>query len=90
MNLEVVKRDRSKEDYSENKVIRITQAAGLEQNQAQDIASKITKWFQENSQTTVTSIQIRDKLLDELKRVNRYAADLYLWYENTKEKPPKR
>lgn len=85
MKTKVVKRDGSLEDYDEAKIARVAEAAGLESGQAQVVAVNITKWLKENSILKVTSLQIRDQLLEDLKKFDGKAADLFVWYEQTKD-----
>ena len=85
MKTKVVKRDGSLEDYDEAKVARVAQATGLESGKAQIVAVDITKWLKENSLLKVTSLQIRNQLLEDLKKLDGKAADLYVWYEQTKD-----
>lgn len=82
----VSKKDGSKESYSQDKIARVAIAAGLLPSQAQRLTVRITEWIKETHSSTITTLQIRNKLVEELKRVDKSAADLFLWYEKTKEK----
>ncbi len=84
--MHVIKRDGSTEDYDEAKIIRVVTAAGLSPDQAHTLASTTTKWIKENNFSTFSSLTIRDKILVELKKTNIQAANLFSWYEKTKEK----
>ncbi|OGK25286.1 hypothetical protein A3A46_03730 [Candidatus Roizmanbacteria bacterium RIFCSPLOWO2_01_FULL_37_13] len=85
MNLQVIKRDGSIEDYNEAKITRVVIAAGLNPDQAQTLASAIAKWIKKNTLTKLSSLKLRDKVLEELKKANKDAANLFSWYEKTKE-----
>ncbi len=87
MKTEVVKRDGSLEDYDEVKIVRVATATGLEPAQAQTLAAGITKWIKDNLLSKITTLQIRDKVLEDLKVADAPSADLYLWYEQTKDDP---
>jgi len=87
MKIEVVKRDGTVEIYDEAKIIKVAMACGLDLEHAQALAASVTKWIKGNSLSKVTSLQIRDAFLEDLKKVNESAADLFLWYEQTKDNP---
>lgn len=82
----VLKRDGSRENYDENKIIRVVTAAGLTPDQAEKLGNNVTKWVDSLNQTTVSTLQIRDKVIKGLKKVNDNAAGLFTWYEHTKDK----
>ncbi len=84
MDIQVVKRDGSIEAYSESKISKVGEAAGLNQSQAQTLASSITAWLTEQKVKKVTSLDIRDQVISGLKKLNTYAANLFIWYEKTK------
>lgn len=82
----VLKRDGSRENYDEVKIIRVVTAAGLRPDQAQKLAKKVTLWVDNLRQPEVSTLQIRDKVIEGLKKVNDNAAGLFIWYEHTKDK----
>ena len=82
--IKVLKRDGSTEEFSPAKIIRVVQAAGLKPEQARDLSEKITQWIKGLKQNSVSSLKIRDKVLEELRKVNEYAAGLFEWYEKSK------
>lgn len=83
--IKVKKRDRSLENFDQMKIARVVAAAGLTHEQGQQLAATITNWAQTYSNLTLTSAQIRDKVIEELQKLNPNAANLYAWYEKTKE-----
>lgn len=85
MKTEVVKRDGTIEDYGEDHIVRVSVASGLTADQSQTVASNISKWISDNHLSKVTSLQVRDLVLENFKKINPAAADLYLWYEQTKD-----
>lgn len=87
MDIHVVKKDGTLEVYDESKIVRIVVAAGLTPEEGQTLASNITKWINENSLTKVTTLELRGKVLEGLKAASEYAANLYLWYEKSKDNP---
>lgn len=82
---QVIKRDGSIEKFSVINIARVVQAAGLTPDQAKAFAEKMARWAKEQNAPSLTSLQIRDKVLEELRLVNQHAADLYEWYQQTKE-----
>lgn len=87
--LKVVKRDGSTEEYSEDKVRRVVKAAGLKDEETAVFSQQITSWVMALADNSLTSLQIRDMILEKLPEFNAVAADLYRWYESTKEESKK-
>ena len=84
-NIKVIKRDGTTEEYSEEKVKRVVKAAGLSDEQVVEFTEEISTWIMTLTDTSLTSLQIRDMILEKLPKINPSAADLYKWYESTKE-----
>ena len=84
MNKKIKKRDGSFEPYYESKIAKVMVAAGLSTIEAQKIAAKVTEWVN-SQQGEINSLAIRDKVLEELNKVSKYAAGFYTWYEKTKD-----
>ncbi len=85
MNLFVVKRDQSAEQFEVSKIARVAQASGLDEQKSLELAQRVEAHFTQLNQEKVTSLQIRDVVLFELKKVDSYAANMFEWYEKTKE-----
>lgn len=85
MDIKVLKKDGSIENFDQNKIARVTKAAGLTAEQAQTLASKIAQWVRAQREPRITTFQIRNKVIEELGKVNKYAANLFTWYEKTKK-----
>jgi len=81
----VLKRDGSIEEFQPEKIARVVKAAGLSEEQAKTLAQNVTDWANSQEQEKITILQIRDRVLEELKKVNAYAAGLFKWYEKTKK-----
>jgi len=81
MKIKVIKRDKSLEDFDKNKIARVTEAAGLKPDQAKKAANLVKKWAEDKKEPQIKSGQIRVKVIEELRKVNRYAADLFEWYK---------
>lgn len=85
MEIKVVKRDGTIEAYDADKIVRVVSAAGLRPVDAAGLSDKITSWL-ETKKGQVTSIDIRDKVFEELEKVDKYASGLFAWYQNLKDK----
>lgn len=81
----VVKRDGTIEKFSYINIAKVGIASGLTPEQAKTLAERIGQWALSLNSEQITSLQIRDKLLEELPKINQSAAELYKWYEQTKE-----
>ena len=81
----VKKRDGSTEPYEEEKIIRVVISAGLSSDAAHALSEKVTVWINSVPDQHVSSLQIRDKVLELLTVTNEDVADFYRWYQKTKE-----
>lgn len=81
----IVKRDGSIEKFSLINLSKVALAAGLTPEQSKHIVEVITQWAQSLHKEQITSLEVRDKLVEELPKVNEHAAELYKWYEQSKE-----
>lgn len=84
MEINVIKRDGSKEPFSPHKIATVAEAAGATPEEAKKISEAVSTWAQGKSE--ITSIQIRDQVLEQLKIYDQYAANLFAWYQTTKDK----
>jgi transcriptional regulator NrdR family protein len=84
----VIKKDGSVENFDKEKIARVVTAAGLTPRKAKALATKVEKYITGLQGNKVTSKQIRNKVVDELTRADKYAAGLYTWYEKTKKDIP--
>lgn len=82
----VKKRDGSMEEFQREKIERVVVAAGLSEEQAKALSQNVVGWVDGQKDREITTLNIRDRVLEELKRVNKSAADVFEWYEKTKEK----
>jgi transcriptional regulator NrdR family protein len=82
----VIKRDGSKQEYHPDKIIQVLEAAGLEVAQSIQVAQGVTDWIEKQNKSEVTSLEIRDKVIDQLQIVNPQVAGLFRWYQKTKGK----
>lgn len=85
MQLIVVKRDKSIEKFETAKLAKVMNAAGVDATKAQELACVVEKYFEDTNKEKITSLQIRDKVLECLREHDQYAANLFEWYQKTKE-----
>ncbi|OGG02422.1 hypothetical protein A2Z33_05175 [Candidatus Gottesmanbacteria bacterium RBG_16_52_11] len=83
--IKVIKRDGTSEDFESDNIARVVTAAGLTPEEAQALARGVTETVSLRGKNEITSLEIRDLVLEELKLVKGSAADLYQWYESTKK-----
>lgn len=82
---EIIKRDGSKEPFEAEKIVRVVKAAGLDDRQSQELAAHVAEWIESQPDQAVSSLTVRDEVQKQLDSMNRYVADLFRWYEKTKE-----
>jgi transcriptional regulator NrdR family protein len=81
----VTKRDNSTEIYNPEKIINVVRAAGLTETQSQEVVDHISEWINSEHLKNISSQQIRDRIIQELKVIDPYSANLFSWYEKTKD-----
>ena len=74
------------EIFDSGKIIRVLKAAGLDQVEAEKLTAKIINWLNERAKSQVTSLQIRDRVIIEIQKVDRAAAKRFISYEKYKDK----
>lgn len=85
MPIQVIKRDGSIEEFDTEKVSRVVQAAGLEKPQADALALTVQQKIISSGRTSLSSLVIRDLVIGELHHLDENAANLFTWYEKTKD-----
>lgn len=85
MNPQVIKKDSSTEDFDQDKIARVITAAGLGPEEGFELATKVAKWAQSQGKAQITTYLIREKVLEEMKKINPVAADLFAQYEKSKD-----
>lgn len=86
MNTFVIKRDGSKEPFDPEKIDRVVVAAGLTPDQATELVERINVWVKDKNVNEISSLDLRDKVIEELKHTDTYASNMFEWYQKTKEK----
>ncbi|MFC1726939.1 ATP cone domain-containing protein [Patescibacteria group bacterium] len=90
MNIKVIRRDGVVEDFDPKKVSKVAQSAGLAPEQADSLAETVASWIEERDQPVVSSFIVRMKIVEELRKIDEHAADLYTWYGTTKDDNPRK
>lgn len=83
--ISVVKRDGRIESFSIDKVKRVLLASGLSPDATEEALLEIISWADSQETDTITSSQIRDKVISELNERDQYAANMFTWYQKSKE-----
>lgn len=87
--LKVVKRDGSREEFSEKKIAKVAEASGLTEEKARALAQKVAIEIRNLKMKEVASKKVREYVTQELKKADPYAFGLYVWYERTKDRDGK-
>ena len=74
------------EKYDPEKIKSVVVAAGLSEKKADLLCDKVNEWAVGLKRKVVTSIEIKDKVVEEIKKLDDYAAKKYIWYEKYKDK----
>ncbi len=82
----VVKRDGTIEVYDKDKIKKVVMAAGLEEDKADKLVALVNDWAKKIKTKTVKSLQIRDRILVEIQKLDEYAAKQFIWYEKYKDR----
>ena len=88
--IQVFKKNGGKENFDPQKIKRVVVAAGLTENEAEKLSIDVSKWMFEQRKKEFTSIEIRDRILTELMKVNKNIADFYRWYQKTRSQEEER
>jgi 2-phosphoglycerate kinase len=86
MDIKVKKRDSKLEDYESEKIGRVVIACGLEAKEAEKLVAEIDEWAKQFEGQTITSHQIRDKIIEIMPKYSEYSAKQYTWWEKYKDK----
>ena len=86
MHIIVEKRNGSKEPFDMDKIARVMKAAGLTDEQITMITDQMNQWVKNLQEKNISSLKIRDKILGILPKIDQTSADLYSWYQKTKER----
>lgn len=85
MEIQIIKRSGLKEPYYQDKIERVTVAAGLKPQEGKLLAENITVWIKTLAKNEIPSEEVRTKVSEELAKVNRLAKEAYDWYEKSKD-----
>jgi transcriptional regulator NrdR family protein len=79
--ISVRKRDGRVEAWSNDKLITSIGKSGVDIEMAEKVSGKIESWANEESSGVISSSEIRDKVIEELKLVDEAASDNYQVYK---------
>lgn len=85
-DIEITKKDGTKEKFDPKKIERVLKAAGLNDEQTEDVTKRIVDWVINNAEYEVSSQDIRKKVYKELQEVDEYTANFYKWFKKTEGK----
>lgn len=85
-DVKVIKRDGTAEKFSPDKIHKVMRAAGMSEEQTKLLIASIMSWIAALNIESIDSVKLRDAILDEMKKLNKPAAGLFEWYQQTKEK----
>ena len=80
----VIKRNGSFQDFDKKKVAHVCMAAGLNTSKCDELAQHVEDSFV--GKEKVTSLEIRDKVVTELEKVDPKTAGFFKWYQKMKDK----
>jgi 2-phosphoglycerate kinase len=87
--LHVRKRNTSLEPFNPVKLQRVAIAAGLSKEDALRLSQLITEDIIALHKRSISHAKIREFMIRELTKIDRYAANMYEWYEKTKHRDEK-
>ncbi len=83
MAITVIKNDNRQEAFQPDKINRVLKAAWCNNPEADKLTQTIVAKIYALNLTEVTSAQIRDMVLNELKQTDKQAYNFFRWYQNT-------
>lgn len=83
MDVVVVKREGEEEAWNEDKIVTSMIRSGANGDEAMKATEKVKEWIQSNSNGKVSSIELRDKIIEELHSVNPVASETYRVYKKS-------
>lgn len=85
--IKIRKKDNRLQSFDPKKIERVCKAAGVDADNAKRIAEKINTWIRNSPDKLdgISSLQIREIVASELKKISTYAYNLYTWYEKGKD-----
>ena len=86
INIKVQKRDGKLEDYDPEKIKKVVKAAGLDEVKTEKLVKDINKWVSTLKKEKITSLQIRDRILVVIQKLDDYASKKYIWWERYKDR----
>lgn len=83
--MKVIKRNGQLEDYEPAKIKRVVEAAGIKSSDSEKLVDTVTKRLEALSAEQISTIQIRDIVIEEMQKIDEYAANMFTWYQRGKD-----
>ncbi|OGD86846.1 hypothetical protein A2164_01420 [Candidatus Curtissbacteria bacterium RBG_13_35_7] len=86
MEIRVIKKGGTSEEFDPDKIARVVTAAGLAPKDGFMIAIEVANWVKKQNKKSIGSYEVRKKIVEEVGKINKDVAKVYNWYEETKER----
>ncbi len=83
--LKVIKRDGSEERFDPDKIARVVTSAGLKPQDGFMLALEVEKWINALGKDKINSYEIRQKVVELMRKIDVNATSVYTWYEGQKD-----
>lgn len=83
--IQVQKKDGSIEDFDSEKIVSGLLNAGMIDEEAEDLAGEVENWIAENGKEQITSLEIKNKVLEFLKETNPEIVEVFNSYQKSTE-----
>jgi len=80
----VIKRNGDKQVFDPEKVQRVVIASGISPLDSEEIVENIVSWLESRGKNIVSSMEIGDKLFQELEKVDKNASGVFAWHQTRK------
>ena len=83
--VKIKKRDGNWESFDFAKIEKVVIASGLAHDKAKKLSKQVADWVKQENKNELSSLEIRDRIIIELEKMDLNAAGLYKWYQKTKD-----
>lgn len=81
----IIKRNGKKEKYDPEKIRRVLTVANFPNEKMDILLDAVSDWVQAQNKSELSSLVLRDQIQRLLNKYHKPTADLYEWYQKTKE-----
>jgi transcriptional regulator NrdR family protein len=82
--VKVIKRNNRQERFDRQKIVKVSEATGLSKLESENLARAVFLWLNATRKQYVKSTEIRDKVLELMKKSHPLNANLFEQYQKTK------